>query len=104
MRAAIYARYSSDNQRPESIDDQVRACRELAGSRGRSRPDGYRMVVDAGEAAVVRRIFQDFADGVGIKAIVKALNAEGVQGRRKLERGWTPSTVSRILKNEKYIG
>src|SRR5438552_9007374 len=72
--------------------------------RGRPRPDGYRMVIDAGEATVVRRIFQDFADGVGIKAIVKALNAEGVQGRRKLARGWTPSTVSRILKNEKYIG
>jgi DNA invertase Pin-like site-specific DNA recombinase len=28
MRAAIYARYSSDLQRPASIDDQVRRCRE----------------------------------------------------------------------------
>jgi hypothetical protein len=28
--AAIYARYSSENQRPESIDDQVSACRKLA--------------------------------------------------------------------------
>jgi site-specific DNA recombinase len=27
MRAAIYARYSSDNQRDASIDDQVRQCR-----------------------------------------------------------------------------
>jgi site-specific DNA recombinase len=30
MPAAIYARYSSENQRPESIDDQVSACRKLA--------------------------------------------------------------------------
>lgn len=30
MRAAIYARYSSENQRPESIEDQVSACRKLA--------------------------------------------------------------------------
>jgi DNA invertase Pin-like site-specific DNA recombinase len=30
MTAAIYARYSSENQRPESIDDQVSACRKLA--------------------------------------------------------------------------
>ena len=30
MAAAIYARYSSENQRPESIDDQVSACRKLA--------------------------------------------------------------------------
>jgi DNA invertase Pin-like site-specific DNA recombinase len=30
MAGAIYARYSSENQRPESIDDQVSACRKLA--------------------------------------------------------------------------
>lgn len=29
-RAAIYARYSSDNQRDASIEDQVRLCRERA--------------------------------------------------------------------------
>ncbi len=34
MLAAIYARYSSENQRPESIEDQVAACRRLAGQRG----------------------------------------------------------------------
>ncbi len=34
MRAAIYARYSSENQRPESIEDQVTACRRLAAERG----------------------------------------------------------------------
>ena len=36
MRAAIYARYSSENQRPESIDDQVRACHLMAAARGLS--------------------------------------------------------------------
>jgi len=30
MTAAIYARYSSENQRPESITDQISACRQLA--------------------------------------------------------------------------
>ncbi len=30
MRAAIYARFSSENQREQSIDDQVRVCREFA--------------------------------------------------------------------------
>ncbi len=34
MRAAVYARYSSDNQRPESIEDQAAACRRLADERG----------------------------------------------------------------------
>ncbi len=34
LRAAIYARYSSDLQRPASIEDQVRRCREYAEARG----------------------------------------------------------------------
>ncbi len=34
MRAAIYARYSSDNQREASIDDQVRTCRALIERQG----------------------------------------------------------------------
>ncbi len=29
MRAAIYARYSSENQSEKSIDDQVRVCRKF---------------------------------------------------------------------------
>ncbi len=33
MRTAIYARYSSENQRPESIEDQITACRRLAAQR-----------------------------------------------------------------------
>ena len=33
-RTAIYARYSSDNQRTESIDEQVRACRYYAQQTG----------------------------------------------------------------------
>ena len=34
MRAAIYSRYSSEHQRPESLDDQVASCRRLAAERG----------------------------------------------------------------------
>jgi DNA invertase Pin-like site-specific DNA recombinase len=34
MRAAVYARYSSDLQRPASIEDQVRQCRAEITRRG----------------------------------------------------------------------
>lgn len=30
MKAVIYARYSSDSQREESIEDQLRECQEYA--------------------------------------------------------------------------
>lgn len=34
LRAAIYARYSTDGQKETSIDDQIRACQEAAKRRG----------------------------------------------------------------------
>ena len=34
VRCAVYARFSSDQQRETSIDDQLRNCREFAKRRG----------------------------------------------------------------------
>ena len=34
IKVAIYARYSSDNQREASIEDQFRLCREYAQRQG----------------------------------------------------------------------
>lgn len=71
--------------------------------KGRSRPEGYRMVIDSGEAAIVLRIFQDFAGGSSESRIVRWLNEQSVPGRRR-SNGWSPATVHRILRNEKYMG
>jgi DNA invertase Pin-like site-specific DNA recombinase len=40
-RVALYARYSSDNQRDASIEDQLRQCRERAAREGWSVVDSY---------------------------------------------------------------
>ncbi|MCP4209047.1 MAG: recombinase family protein [Shimia sp.] len=41
MRAAIYARYSSDKQNDASIEDQLRLCRERATREGWTIVDSY---------------------------------------------------------------
>lgn len=64
MRAAVYARYSSENQRPESIEDQVSSCRKLAASRGYVLEEGH---VYADEAASGAR-----KDRVGLSALLQA--------------------------------
>lgn len=66
MKSVIYARFSSDNQREESIDAQLRACREYCARQGweivgtyidealtatsDDRPDFQRMVADSASA------------------------------------------------------
>ena len=72
--------------------------------RGRPRPEGYTMHIELSQAAVVRRILEDFAAGVPIRRLMISLNDEGVPHPKSGGSGWSPSTIHRILKNEKYIG
>jgi site-specific DNA recombinase len=41
MRVALYARYSTDNQRDASISDQFRVCRTYAEEQGWQIAEGY---------------------------------------------------------------
>jgi DNA invertase Pin-like site-specific DNA recombinase len=76
-------------------------------------PDGQPLTgerrINAQEAAIVRRIFEEYASGVSPRAIAKQLNAEGIPG--PLGGTWGPSTIhgnrqrgTGILNNELYIG
>ncbi len=95
VRAAIYARYSSDKQRPASIDDQVRQCRaeitrrgwdevacysdaEIAGSVTQRRPGYQRLLSGArrGEFDVIvvdelSRLSRDSEELAGLRKRLK---------------------------------
>ena len=63
--------------------------------------------INAAEAAVVRRIFDLSAAGIGYSRIAKQLNAEQAPAPRpKANRpaGWSPSTVKVILGRRLYLG
>ena len=69
---------------------------------------GERRINEA-EAAIVRRIFQEFAQGHSPRAIALFMNEEGLPGPSG--RSWGPSTIygnwqrgTGILNNELYIG
>jgi site-specific DNA recombinase len=61
------------------------------------------------EAAIVRRIFEEFANGRSPRAIAQSLNKDGIPG--PASRSWGPSTIygnwqrgTGILNNDLYIG
>ena len=67
------------------------------------------LVVDETEAAVIRRVFRDYAQGVSPRTIAARLNQERVPGPRG--RAWGSSTLygnpkrgTGLLNNELYIG
>jgi len=70
---------------------------------------GEPCTVNEVEAPIVRRIFQEFAQGRSPRAIAQSLNKEDVPG--PAGRSWGPSTIygnwqrgTGILNNELYIG
>ena len=64
-------------------------------------PDG-RFEIDPGQAAIVRRIFEEYAAGECAKDIYTRLNDEGHRTSR--DGLFNKNSLRRILENEKYIG
>jgi DNA invertase Pin-like site-specific DNA recombinase len=68
------------------------------------------MKVDLEEAAVVRRIFNLYAEGQGLGVIADALNAERVRApqdgasKKRAGHGWSKNQIGSMLRNERYIG
>jgi len=69
---------------------------------------GRRMVLEPGEAKVVRRIFEEYAAGDSLKTIAKRLNTGGVAPpmpyRGQPHPSWAPSALWVMLRNEKFHG
>lgn len=86
----------------------------------KSAADKHKLEIDPPAAAVVRRIFDMFENGVGKKRIAKTLNDEGIASPSEYKRlmgskfnngrgferkmYWSFPTINRILSNEMYIG
>ena len=81
---------------------------ELGKYLGGTVPLGYKIdkdknyVIDEDSAAVVKRIYQLYADGHTIKEICKELNSSGYKS--SIGKSFTYSSLHRILSNPKYIG
>lgn len=62
-----------------------------------------KMIIIEEEASIVKLIFKNYLDGHGCDYIAKLLTEMKVETRRN-KGHWLPSTIMKILKNEKYIG
>jgi site-specific DNA recombinase len=78
--------------------------------RGFNKPSHYEIRIDPPKARIVVRIWSEFADGLGVRAIAAGLNRDGVeppQGRgRPRRRGiqWSENTIKNMLRQKKYLG
>ena len=85
------------------IEDTTRT-----GKYGRFAVSGVRLEIEEEQAAVVRRVFEMYAEGNSLSTISKTLNREGVPApqppRTRAVRAWCPSSIREMLRNERYRG
>ena len=72
--------------------------------RGRPKYDGMVHKINPDEVEVVKRIYKEFSEGKSIGKIASSLNVDKIPTKRGLVGGWNVSTLTQILKNEKYMG
>ena len=110
MNAVIYARYSSDSQREESIEGQLRECREYAGRNGMTvvgsyidralsaktadRPEFQRMIKDSAKGLFeivlvwkLDRFSRDRYDSAHYKHILKKNGVKVVSAKEHISEG-----------------
>lgn len=59
-------------------------------------------VINENEAAIVRQVYRDYANGRIVRSICEELAERGI--KNKLGRPFVPNTIYRMLRLEKYIG
>lgn len=64
--------------------------------------ENKKLKINATEAEVIKRIFNYFLQGMTVGQIAYQLNREGVKTPKG--KAWYESTITNILRNEKYIG
>ncbi len=70
---------------------------------GYDKDENGRLVVVESEAVIVRKIFELYLNGFGIRKIKKYLEENGIKTVTGKDT-WSTSTIDRILSNEKYVG
>ncbi len=61
-----------------------------------------RFVINPQTAPIVKKVFDMYAEGATISEITKRLNEQGIRTARK--QPFTKNSLTKLLKNEKYIG
>ena len=120
MKAVIYARYSSDNQREESIEGQIRECTAFAEKNGitilrhyidrafsaktDNRPEFQNMIKDSSQGLFemvlvwkLDRFSRNRYDSAHYKAILKKNNVKVVSATEKISEGSEGILMESIL-------
>lgn len=106
---AVFAQEESKNMSDNikwGIRERMRegkVCLNCTRFLGYDKDENGRLVVVESEAVIVRKIFELYLKGFGVRRIKKFLEENGIKTVTGKDV-WSTSTIDRILSNEKYVG
>lgn len=91
----------------QKVMEKMRFMAKNGQHTGGTPPLGYtvedgKLVVCENEAVIVRRIFQEYSDGLSYREIIAGLNLDGLTTRSG--KAFGTNSLHDLLKNKKYIG
>jgi len=115
---------------PKEVSKKVRQVKKSSARQGKfmgsqapygymkSPQDKHQLIIDEPAAAIIRRIFDEYAAGESARSIAEKLNEEGLDSPRfyhyarkdrvnplsKEKNFWNSTTVNQLMKNQVYIG
>ena len=108
----IYAGFAQEESKSMSdnikrgIRERMRegkVCLNCTRFLGYDKDENGGLVVVESEAVIVRKIFELYLNGFGVRKIKKYLEENGIKTVTGKD-AWSTSTIDRILSNEKYVG
>ncbi len=108
----IYAGFAQEESKSMSdnikwsIRERMRegkVCLNCTRFLGYDKDENGRLVIVESEAVIVRKIFELYLNGWGVRKIKKYLEENGIKTVTG-KNVWSTSTIDRILSNEKYVG
>ena len=112
IMTGIYAGFAQEESKNMSnnikwgIRERMRegkVCLNCTRFLGYDKDENGRLVIVESEAIVVRKIFELYLNGWGVRKIKKYLEENGIKTVTG-KNVWSTSTIDRILSNEKYVG
>ena len=70
---------------------------------GYSKDNDGKLIIDAEQSEVVKRIYREYLEGLSMDKIASGLEADHILTGAGKEK-WHTSTINKILRNEKYMG
>lgn len=91
----------STGQRPYGYDS---APTQSGKRKGKIVHSHFKVLINEEQAGIIRQIFELYSQGFGKCYISKWLNDRKIKAPKGCIRGWQNGPITRILRNEKYVG